>query len=230
MSESHEQDLLDEQTDRAIATRLGKLRSTPVDLSRLKARMEREIPRDIPRETRRAPLRLTWLGPARAIAAMVLVAVIATAALVLMTAGRPAMASAEAMAWVHENMGTATTVASLADAERELRRQWPQQPGLSSDLPDDAAPMACCIHKLDGKQMSCVALDLSGSRVSVAVGRADDFKIPPGSHRTVNGHDYVIESAQGVNMVMTKRDGRWVCVMSSLPVEELVAFTEKVVW
>lgn len=227
MTESPDPHLLDEATDRAVAARLGKLRSVPVDLGRLKASIEREIPRSA---ASRRP-RPAWLGPMRAVAATVLVAVIATLALVLATSGRPAMASAEAMAWVHANMGSmARTVGSLEEAEQTLRAQWPQQPGLPSDLPGDDAPLSCCIHKLDGKQMSCVAVDLSGSRVSIAVGRADDFRIPPGARRTINGHEYVIESAQGINMVMTKRDGRWVCVMASLPADELVTFMEKVVW
>lgn len=229
MSESNDQDLLDESADRAIAARLGRLRSMPVDLTRLKASIEREIPRPAVQLSRK---RFEWLSPLRAIAATFLIAAIATIAVVIATAGRPALASADEMAAVHLRMRSmSTTVASLDEAEKVLRSQWPQQPGLPSDLPaDDDKPMSCCIHKLDGKRMSCVAVDLAGSRVSIAIGRADDFKIPPGSRRTINDHEYVIETAQGVNMVMTKRAGRWMCVMSSLPVDDLVAFTEKVIW
>ncbi len=228
MTDANEHDLLDEQTDRAIAARLGKLRSTPVDLARLRTAIEREVPRPEPAHGRR---RLGWLSPLRAIAATLLVAAIATIAVVIATTGRPALASADRMAEVHMSMGSMSrTVSSLEEAEKALRAEWPQQPGLPSGLPADDKPMACCIHNLDGKQMSCVAVDLAGTRVSIAVGRADDFKIPPGSRRTIDDHEYVIDSAQGINMVMTKRGVRWICVMSALPIDELVTFTEKVVW
>jgi len=66
--------------------------------------------------------------------------------------------------------------------------------------------------------------------VSIATAPAGDFSVPKAETRLIGDHEYLVESANGVNMVMTKRSGTWVCVMSTLDIESLISFVEKLKW
>ena len=77
----------DGQVDRAIADRLAKLRTMPVDTSRLEQAMRGEIP--APRSSWVGALRI---GPFRAVAASIAILLIISAVL-LTTATGPALAS-----------------------------------------------------------------------------------------------------------------------------------------
>jgi hypothetical protein len=55
----------------------------------------------------------------------------------------------------------------------------------------------------------------------MAVAEAADVKLPPCEAVTIRGNSYHVQSHEGINMVMTERGGRWVCLMGKVPVNRL---------
>lgn len=217
-----------ERLDRATAGRLAKLRGVPVDLSRLRAAVEAEVPRPGVARARpaRAPLaELRWLTPLRAAAAGLLLAGI-VAAIVIGSSAGPALASPQRLAEIHEQVVSGkdhvTRVESFEAAQSALAAQWPRGPGVPEPGAAGHEVMACCVHAIGSKKMACVAFKADGVPVTMAVADAADVEIPPMETRAVGGVTYHVQSSSGVNMAMARRGGRWVCLMGKLPPERLI--------
>jgi HAMP domain-containing protein len=221
---SHEQRL-----DEATVRRLVRLRTMPVDLGRLKARVEAEIPRPVERAG--GAIGLGWFRPMRAVAASLLVMGLIVAVVIASSSG-PALASSERLLQVHQEMlagpDHATSVQSLEAANAALAQQWSRAPGVPSIEHD--AVMSCCVHRIGRQKVACVAMTLDGTPITMAVAPASDIKMPQGRRIDRNGRIYLVDSSQGVQMVMTERDGRWACLMGPLPVERLVEALETMRW
>lgn len=220
-SDEHRLDRL----DRATAARLAKLRSLPVDVSRLEKRLRAEGGPPPAADTA-GPARRPWLGwlrPYRAVAALLLAAV-TVAAVLLTTSGGPALASPAQMAQVHEDLVAGhtpvTRVDSIEEASRALSREWSQTAGLPG-VPE-AHVMACCMKAVHDKRMACVLLKAEGVPVTMAVASAADMRLPTSPTWARGGVIYHVQSAGRLNMVMTDRQGRWVCLIAELPVERLM--------
>jgi hypothetical protein len=229
MSAMHEQtnDKPHEQRlEEATVRRLVRLRTMPVELTRLKAAVEAEIPRPVEQ-----PARLGWLRPLRAVAASLLVLGLLGALLVTL-AGRPALASSERLLQVHQEMRAgpdhATAVQSLQAAQEALSRKWRDAPGVPSI--DHEQVMSCCVHRIGRQKVACVALTLDGVAVTMAVADAADIKMPQGQRIERGGRTYLVDSSAGTQMAMTERDGRWTCLMGPLPVERLIEALETMRW
>lgn len=208
----------DSALDQATAARLAKLAAIPVDTSRLDTHLRQALAAQ-PAPPRR--LRL-WLRPIQAAAAgLTLVALLLG---LLVASSRPAIASAEALAQLHNDLssGRAPTmkVSSIEAATAMLSQQWRGAPTLP-DMPDDHV-MACCVHDIGRKKMAVVALDIAGTPVTLAVANSADVKSPQGSPVTRDGVTYRVQSSAGVNMAMTQRSGRWICLMGRLSVDRLI--------
>lgn len=215
-----------ERLDELTSARLAKLAARPVDLSRLDAMLKQQLP-DRPNRSRR------WLGgmmqPLRIAAAGIAAIGVATIVF-LMVLSQPVTASANAMEELHRSIirgddGT-VQVASLAEAGRVLRESWPSGP----DMPVHAMPqgqvMHCCVHEVGRKKMACVAMNVDGVPVSMAVAEARDVKMPRLQTIERDGVSYLTQSSGTFSMVMTQRDGRWLCVMGELPTERLLILAE----
>src|SRR4051794_18582028 len=143
-----------ERWEQAVSGRLSKLRTLPVDTGRLAAALQAEIPRPVSRT------RSLWLslGSVRAVAASILVVGALTAALLIATASRPAMASPAQMARLHEELvagkAPAVQVDSIEAANRILAGNHPQFPALPG-MPADHV-MACCMRSVKDKKVACV--------------------------------------------------------------------------
>lgn len=208
--------------DEATSRRLARLRTLPVDTSRLERAITEQIPRPQVQPRR---LRLGWLSPMRAIAASVLVFALFVA-LVLNSSSGPVLASADRLAEIHEEVlhrsGThVTQVDSVAAANSTLASKCPGLPAVP-EIPEDHV-ISCCVHEIGRKKMACIAMEVDSVPVSIAVAPASDVKTPTCEARMINGVAYHIQSHNDINMVMIERDGRWVCVMGKLPVDRLVA-------
>jgi hypothetical protein len=213
-----------ERLDRAVADRLAKLRTMPVDVSALRRAVEAATANAEPR-AQRARFRLLkpFLTPMRAAAASLLIGGLIAVLLVALS-GRPVLASPDRMAELHQSLVSGDahvrTVKSVAEANEFLATQNPGGPSVPG-VPDEHV-MACCIHAVGHKKVSCVSLVADGVPVSMAVADAADLKLPASETLTVDGVTYHVQSAQGVQMVMSARNGRWVCLMGKLPTERLV--------
>ena len=212
------------ELDRAVAGRLAKLRTMPVDTSRLDAAVRAQIPRP----GRERPTRIGWFRPFRAIAASITLLAI-LAAVLLSTSGGPALASPAQMARFHQSLVSGevpvTQVSSIEAANKVLTAKWPQSPQLP-DVPQDHV-MACCMKSVKDKWLACVLLKRDGVPVTMTVANASDMKLPRSPTVERGGVTYHVQSFEQVNMVMTERDGRWVCLISELPAERLMEIAQK---
>lgn len=206
--------------DEATSRRLAKLRTTPIDASQLLKAVEAQIPR--PQNQSRG-LKLTWLKPMRAVAASLLVFGLIIALVVHSSSG-PVLASAERLARIHEEVlhrdgSHVTPVDSVSAANIALAGKCPGLPAVP-ELPKDHV-MSCCVHEMGRKKLACVAFQVDGVTVSMAVADAADVKLPPCEEVMIGGVAYHVQSHDGVNMVMTQRNRRWVCLMGKVPVNRL---------
>jgi hypothetical protein len=221
MSE-HEQQRMgeDERLDRATADRLARLGSMPVDTSRLEQSIRALIP---PPARRRQQGLFLWAKPMRAVAALLLMIGV-VAAVLLYASGGPALASPAQMAQMHEDIVSGKTpvmqVSSVDEANRALTAQWPDSPGIPT-MPADHV-MACCMKSVKDKKVACVLLKNEGEPITMTIAKASDMSLPTSPTVERNGMTYHVQSFNALNMVMTERNGRWVCLIGKVPTERLM--------
>jgi hypothetical protein len=191
----------------------------PVDTSSLDLGLLAHVRR--PAESRRSAG--WWLRSWRAVAAVLLLAVM-VAGLMLAAAGGPVLASPSLMAELHRDMVgqrvSAMQITSMAEASEALGCQWARGP----DLPKvpEAHVQACCMRDVKNKKVACVLLESEGVLVTMTVAHASDMKMPSCPEVVRDGRIYHVQEKDGLSMVMTERQGRWVCLIAQLPAERLL--------
>ena len=216
--------------DEAVAARLRKLSSFPVDLSRLERQIRAEIPRPAQhqQQQQRQSSRMRLWRPLTAIAASITIFAIIAAAVLTASSGQ-VMASPAQMAQFHQqiisNEIPVTKVDSIEAAGRVLANQWPQSP----DLPraPEAHVMACCMNSIKDKNVACVLLRSEGTPITMSVAKASDMKSPAGDKVLRNGATFHRMSSGNLNMISTERQGRWVCLIGEVSSDRLIAIAEQ---
>jgi hypothetical protein len=216
----------EEALDRAVSARLAKLRAMPVDLTNL----EKVIESQIAHPTNLGRWRVLTLRPLRAIAASVVLVSAIAAAILLSASSGPALAEAAQMAQVHQDIVSGKVpvmqVSSIDAANRLLNQESPGAPALPQ-LPESHV-MACCMKSVHDKKMACVLLKDEGAPVTLAVASAGDMKLPAVPVQTRDGVDYRIQHVGKLSMVMTERNGKWLCLIGQLPAERLMDMATQV--
>jgi len=210
---------MDDAGDRAVAARLAALRGMPVDTNRLDAALRARLPRQ------RKPNRFLLLPRSvRAVAASLLVLSGVAVAILLFTSGGPALASADQMARFHQEIVSGQVpvmqVDSIEAANRMLGAQSPGAPALPQ-VPREHV-MACCMKSVHDKKMACLLFRDEGVPITLAVANASDMKLPPAQVVSRGGASYRVQAVGDLHMVMTERDGRWLCLIGQLPAERLM--------
>ena len=212
------------ELDQATARRLARLRAMPVDLSGLEGRLLAQIPRP----PAAGGMRIGWRRPLRAVAAVVLLGGLA-AMLLLATSGGPALASPSQMAQLHNDMVTGKTPAMQVDsteaANQMLNAQWSQSPAIPK-LPADHV-MTCCMRSIKDKRVACVLLRNEGVPVTMTVANASDMKLPTSPTVVHDGVTYHVQASGNLNMVMTERHDRWICLIGESPADRLMEIAAK---
>jgi hypothetical protein len=217
-----------DRLDRAVERRLARLRTMPADTARLEKAILAQIPRpqEEPEEQQRR-IRVGWLAPfrpLRAIAASFLLLSGVVAAVLLFSSGGQAVASASQMAQMHEDLISGRTpvmqVSSIEEANRALSGAWPGGPSVP-EAPQSHV-MACCMKSIKDKKVACVLLRSEGEPVTMTVANAADMRLPKSRIVTHAGVTYHVQSSGQLNMVMTERNGRWICLIGRLPAERLM--------
>ena len=208
------------ELDQATARRLARLRAMPVDTSAV----ERSLLAQIPRPQRAGRMRIGgWRRPLRAVAAFVLVSGL-VAALFVATSGGPALASPSQMAQLHYDLVSGKTPAMQVDsteaANRMLNSQWSQSPEIPK-LPAEHV-MTCCMKSIKDKRVACVLLKNEGVPVTMTVANAADMKLPTSPTVQRDGVTYHVQSSGKLNMVMTERHERWICLIGESPADRLM--------
>jgi hypothetical protein len=213
--------------EHAVARRLAKLRTMPVDTTGLEKRLTAQLP---PRSE--AVSRRVWrIGSFRALAAsLILVSGIVLGVVVLNTSSRSADAQAVQMAQVHEDIVAGRVpvmqVDSIESANRMLSSETPDAPTLPQ-VPDSHV-MACCMKSVGDKRLACVLLKDSNVPVTLAVARADEMKAPAAPMELHKGVSYRVQHVGSLSMVMTERDGKWLCLIGKLQAERLMDVASQV--
>ena len=220
----------DARRDEATAARLAKLRSMPVDTSRLEETLRAKIPAAevAGRPARRDGLRISsWFKPLPAVAASFVLLSAVVAVVLLSSSGGPALASASTMAQMHEDLVSGRSpvmqVSSIAEANQALAGQSPGGPMLPGA--PEGHVMACCMKSVKGKRVACVLLRNGGEPITMTVANAADMRLPDSPSVTRAGVTYHVQAAGGLNMVMTERNGHWVCLIGRVPADRLMDLT-----
>jgi hypothetical protein len=212
----------EERWQRAVAGRLAKLRTAPVDTGRLGRALRSEIPRPAGR-------RAAYWFPLRAAAAGILIVGAVAAGIVFATAGGAALASPAQMARMHEELvsgqSPAVQVDSIEAANQVLAGEQPHFPTLP-DMPPDHV-MACCMRSVKDKKVACLLMRRDNVPVSLMVARSRDVRAPTSAVIARHGTSYRVQSVGDVNMVMTERNDRWVCLVAQLPAERLMDIADQ---
>lgn len=228
-TQPHEQDRL----DRATRDRLAKLADAPVDpmsaLARFRAAVAANDHGHEPQvRTLRFPIWKRWSAWAGMAATIMLAATLLF--LLNITGPSPVYAAPAEMAQLHRDLvsgkAPVTPVRSVEEARRTIETQWQEAPALPQ-MPDENIH-ACCLRGVQSRQVACVLLRQGDVPVTVVVARTKDFKSTDGPKVTRKGHEYSVHSRDGVNMVMTQHQDRWLCFMSELGSEELIELAESV--
>lgn len=215
MSDSNQQ-RPDQPWESAVSSRLSKLRTMPIDTSRLDQMIRAQIPQPVPAH------RIMWLRSARAIAASLLILGGITAAVLFSLSG--GNVAAADMAQVHREIVSGQVpvmqVQSIEEANRMLAEAAPGAPPLPQ-VPRQHV-MACCMTSVHNKKMACVLLKDEGVPITMAVANASDMKLPHAPTTDRDGVSYRVQSSHGLNMVMTERNRRWLCLISEMPADRLM--------
>jgi hypothetical protein len=197
-----------------MVQRLARLNTMPVDTSSLDAFIHQNIPKENAAARR-------WLRPLGAVAA-VLVAAMLIGVLMLSLGDRPAVAAPAQVAQWHEQMATGTNVmraSDLHDANKMLARSDPEAPAVRGV----EGRMSCCVHRVGDSPVTCIMLERDGQRVMVCVADGQKVKIPATSSTMArDGVTYTLMSEGAMNIVMAKRDGRWVACSGKMSHAALV--------
>ena len=82
--------------------------------------------------------------------------------------------------------------------------------------------MACCVRSIRNKKVACVLLKGTGEPVTMTVADATDLSLPDSPTAVRDGIVYHVQSTGSLNMVMTVRDGRWICLIGRVQVSKLM--------
>lgn len=225
----------DEQNrlDRATRDRLAKLADVPVDtssaLTRFRAAIAANDQGDEPQvRTLRFPIWKRWPAWAGMAATIMLAATLLF--LLSNTGPSPVYAAPVEMAQLHRDLvsgkAPATPVSNVDEARRTIEAEWQDAPVLPQ-MPDKNIH-ACCLRGVQSRQVACVLLRQGDVPVTVVVARTKDFKSTNGPMVTRNGREYAVHSRDGINMVMTQHQDRWLCFMSELGNDELIELAQSV--
>jgi hypothetical protein len=217
--------------DRATHDRLAKLSTVPVDTARLDQLLRARIPPEgtaptVPTARRRHRM---ILRPRRAVAAAALLVLGIVAAGLLSTSGGPVQASPAQMAQFHHELVSGSAPAMQVDSIEAANRMLAGQASGSPQLPGVPAEhvMACCMRTVKNRKVACVLLKNQGAPITMTVANAADMALPRSPRIIRNGVTYHVQSWDALNMVMTERHGRWVCLIGQVPSQRLMDLADQ---
>ncbi len=219
-----------DQLDAATARRLAKLAGHDPDISALKQKLDAALaqsdikeryPTEPTRNTRSYPFH-RYLKPITSLAAVL---ALTLTALWLVNLNTPsATAAAIDLVQLHRDI-TAGRIAmvpvrSTEQANRWIASQQADAPALPKSINADAV-RSCCLTDVQGRLVAVALIRHGQADVTLVVAEAPGFAVPMG--KTYRIHDRTLHAHEidGINMVMTSRDNRWLCVMGDLDQDSL---------
>ena len=217
-----------DRLDAALAKRLAQLAGTPVDTTRLQRRL-REAMRNEGAPRAALPLRRWWRPLSSVAAALVAVGVIGW---LLVAGSSPAVAAPNELFRLHQGLVDgevhAELVSGVDEANRQIAAQWAQAPRIPR--PNRGSIKSCCLHRVQDVRVACVLMEYAGQPVTLVVAPGKQLCSAKGLTITRAGRQFIAHKQDGLQMVMTHHDDRWLCVMGELPTEQLVDLAEGIVF
>jgi hypothetical protein len=208
----------DDPRDAALTRRLARLGATPVDTSSLDRALRAAIP------PARTPAKWRWWARFSAVAASLLI--IASVALV-MSQERKAQAAPALMAQMHMDIVSGKTPTVKAQSIEEANRLVAAMAGGGPAIPEPPShTMACCVQKIGHAKVVCVLLDDGGTPVTMAVADAGQVTSPDSPTVERHGMVFHVQQVGALQMVMTHRENRWICLMGQTSRDKLIELAE----
>ncbi len=216
-----------DKLDKATSARLGKLATRLVDTSHLAQQLQRvlhdQTQSDEPKVLH-MPRRMWW-RPMSA-AAMILITVM-LGLLVMQNTTQPVIAAPAGLAQIyHEVSGDMAEQMKVTSVEQANAMLAAQAKG-AMPVPDLPGQMqSCCLHEHKGVTLTCVSLQRNGHLITVALADGKKLHCPEGETVIRVGREFCTHTVDKVNMVMAHQGDRWLCVMGSADMEELLAVAQ----
>ena len=207
----------DEQIDQATRERLGKLRSMPVDLSRLEQKLANQLP---PRQqvsmAKVSPMR-SWL---RLAAMFVLFAGVAAASYIAFFGVGPQAAVAQTMtvAELHEHLLSDRQQDYLAHSTDAAQHLIDAQ--LSGEMPlpilDGTRVQSCCLVEGNFPLRAALVIEQPAGAITIIIAQGDNFAYSMNPIDHPSGVKLQTHEHAGVPMVMRNKGDLWMCVMGDV--------------
>lgn len=216
-----------EKWDEAMQDRLGELGNRSVDTSGIESRLSASLDAltdDGAKSLERSSSDASWLWRNRrfAIAALILLGVGVSWALISTTSSIPKLSVDELVA-AHrhyvEGEAEITTVASFTDANLQVQSVWSAAPKLPQT--DLGQVEACCVHQMECCRAGCVHMKYENQSVTLAVSHSKHAQLPKGDTFQRDGRVMTANEIGNLRMVSFSESNRCVCVIGSLPTESL---------
>lgn len=209
-----------ERLDEAVSKRLAKLAGIPVDSTQLRRRLRTQLGLAKPDSRRSAARR--WWRPLGTIAAAIVV--FGLVGWVFVSGGTPAIAAPSDLARIYQDVVTGEVhrhmVTDIDEVNRQIRAQWAQAPQIPR--PQSGDINSCCLHQVKGVTVACVMMEYRGEPVTLVVAFGRELSSADGKSIVRGGRTFTAHEQDGLQMVMTHEDQRWLCVMGKLPIEQLI--------
>ncbi|GAB4108238.1 MAG: hypothetical protein Kow00105_14680 [Phycisphaeraceae bacterium] len=217
-----------EELDAATAKRLAKLARSAPDVSALKQKLDAALDEaqhasDVGRS--HPPRAYPFHRYLKPIASLAAVLALTITALLLVNLNSPsATAAAIDLVQLHRDLAAGriamVPVQSADQANRWIASQRADAPALPKSINADSV-RSCCLADVHGKLVAVALIRHDQADVTLVVADAPGFAVPMGKtyqlhNRTLHAHEI-----DGINMVMTSRDNRWLCVMGDLDQDSL---------
>lgn len=199
------------------------LADVPVQMDRLEQRLEACLHEGRQDHSGRM-IRLPSWGRIGGIAAALIVALGATFAF-LQTASTPVVAAPVVLAQLHRDLIAGgvpvVRVADVGEANRYLAGEWKDAPRVPA--PAGAQVTSCCVRTVQDRNVACLVLQYRDRPVTMMVGHAREL-VCGAEHTTAHRHgrSYGVHRDEGLGMVMIEHQGRWICLMADLPIDDLM--------
>jgi hypothetical protein len=83
------------------------------------------------------------------------------------------------------------------------------------------------MRSVKNKKVACVLLKSEGVPITMTVANASDMRMPSSTAVSHDGVNFHVQAVGKLNMVMTERNSRWVCLIGERPAERLMDLAAK---
>ena len=205
--------------DQALAKRLAKLSTMPVDTSRLDRALRAALAPAVPARQR---------GIFRSLAAIAASVIFALLVGMAFLQNRPAQAAPDLMLQLHRDLVSGRIASMQVDSVDDVNQAFAAfgQAGVKMEAPPDTQLMACCLKDVGSKKVACILLQDQGTPVTLTVADLDAVRPLDAPPVLYHGETFHVQTGGDLNMITVDRGQHRICLIGALPAEKLMALTD----